>query len=86
MAVEAALSMALSGPELRSGPYSVRGGVLTAGIAGREIMFNRIRKAGMGFIDWSKGTSYNETKPDDRADHTVWDMRPPPPKAEPENE
>ena len=55
MAVEAALAMSESGDELRSGSESVRGGVLTPGIAGKHVLFDRIRKAGMGFIDWSPG-------------------------------
>lgn len=60
MAVEAALTMAVSGPELRSGKYSVRGGVLTAGIACKDILFDRLLKSGMGFIDWSPGARPRE--------------------------
>jgi len=86
MCVETALTMACSAPELRSGPCSVRGGMLGAGLAGKDILFDRLRKSGMGFIDWSPGTANDGNLPEDRADHKVWDMRPPPPKAEPENE
>ncbi|KAH8094184.1 oxidoreductase [Aureococcus anophagefferens] len=86
MCVETALTMACSAPELRSGPCSVRGGMLGAGLAGKDILFDRLRKSGMGFIDWSPGTANDGNLPEDRADHKVWDMRPPPPKAEPENQ
>ncbi|KAH8069197.1 oxidoreductase [Aureococcus anophagefferens] len=86
MCVETALTMACSAPELRSGPCSVRGGMLGAGLAGKDILFDRLRKSGMGFIDWSPGTANDGNLPEDRADHKVWDMRPPPPKAEPEND
>ena len=57
MCVETALTMACSAPELRSGPCSVRGGMLGAGLAGKDILFDRLRKSGMGFIDWSPGTA-----------------------------
>ena len=86
MAVEAAMAMATAGPELRTGPESVRGGLLTPGIAGKDVLFDRIRAAGMGFIDWSPGTKWNGQKPDDREGHLVWNMPAPAPKEEPENE
>ena len=83
MAVEAALAMSESGDELRSGSESVRGGVLTPGIAGKHVLFDRIRKAGMGFIDWSPGTSWDGVKPDDRLGVDVWGNKAtPPPVAE----
>lgn len=86
MCVETALTMALDGPKLRSGPDSVRGGMLGAGLAGRDILYKRLRKSGMGMIDWSPGTAYDGNLPDDRASYEVWGMPKPPPKAEPENE
>ena len=83
MAVEAALAMSESGDELRSGSESVRGGVLTPGIAGKHVLFDRIRAAGMGFIDWSPGTSWDGVKPDDRLGVDVWGNKAtPPPVAE----
>ena len=83
MAVEAALAMSESGEELRSGSESVRGGVLTPGIAGKHVLFDRIRAAGMGFIDWSPGTSWDGVKPDDRLGVDIWGNKAtPPPVAE----
>jgi hypothetical protein len=83
MAVEAALAMSESGEELRSGSESVRGGVLTPGIAGKHVLFDRIRTAGMGFIDWSPGTSWDGVKPDDKLGVDVWGNKAtPPPVAE----
>ena len=79
MAVEAALAMSESGDELRSGSESVRGGVLTPGIAGKHVLFDRIRAAGMDFIDWSPGTSWDGVKPDDRLGVDVWGNKAAPP-------
>ena len=65
------------------GSESVRGGVLTPGIAGKHVLFDRIRAAGMGFIDWSPGTSWDGVKPDDRLGVDVWGNKAtPPPVAE----
>ena len=72
VAVEAALTTSESGVALRSGPESVRGGVLTPGIAGKHVLFDRIRKAGMGFIDWSPGTAWDGKKPEDTLGCDVW--------------
>ena len=47
------------------------------------MLFDRIRKAGMGFIDWSPGTAWDGVKPDDRLGVDVWGNKAtPPPVAE----
>mmetsp|Transcript_291 Transcript_291/g.400 ORF Transcript_291/g.400 Transcript_291/m.400 type:complete len:559 (+) Transcript_291:81-1757(+) len=53
MVVEMALALAIDSPKLRTGHNHVRGGILTPGVAGRKILFNRLINSGLGFIDWS---------------------------------
>ena len=47
---ETALTLALDSPKLRKDHVRV----LTPAIAGRHVLFDRLVRSGMGFIDWSK--------------------------------
>lgn len=53
MVTEMGLMLALDSAKLRTGKKHVRGGLLTPGIAGRDVLLKRLIRSGLGFIDWT---------------------------------
>lgn len=62
MVTEMGIMLALDSPKLRSGKQHVRGGLLTPGIAGRKVYFDRLIQSGLGFVDWSESRNLPNAK------------------------
>lgn len=71
MVCEMGLALAFDSHKLREGKDHVRGGVLTPAIAGRRVLFDRLVRSGLGFVEWT-----GEAQLPDATDYDRFKMRP----------